>query len=218
MTINSGSRVYQLARAAIFLSALVGLVSCEKKEVPDPYYFLNPTLPIAVPLKIDIAGTVFVQEFWVLPQQEKETTRVRHFFIGFRVPENGVDESIKNTDKLLKNDIPVKLLLKKIGSNKETVVQLLERAYLNVKDQQELMFVPLQNNIALKRKLTNGDPELYLKKGLTTPGSRYSEFEIASLRDPEPGLYRLEVQLLKDNPDLSALATELIITNYYKGK
>jgi hypothetical protein len=38
------------------------------------------------------------------------------------------------------------------------------------------------------------------------------------VRTIEPGYYRLEVKVLKDNPNVPAVVTDLIVSNHNKGK
>ena len=199
-------------------STLLSLLGCEKqdKNDPGPYYFLQPQLPIVAPMKLDRAGAKYSVNFWVLPDRETKITY--GFFMGFRsvLPADAPIATIIEVEKFLRQgDIPLEVKLTKLDASAEKKLQLF------VPPEQvngALVYVPIHDDLATIRTLTNGDSDEFLAKKLLDPSKRYSELEVAALQKAEPGYYRLDVRVLKDNAEAVNLALELLVSNYYKGK
>jgi hypothetical protein len=204
----------------MFLSALFS--GCgSKKEVLDPYFFLNPRLPITAPLKLHQAGEKVSLDFWVVP--EPDSQRVRGFFIGFRVslPASGqpnADSELKKTDFLDRSNpqMPVRITLVKIGTVNETKIPLLEDYFVAGMEKSIDRFI--SNDTAIRPRATSADGDLMRAKNLEDPEKRYREFHYAMVNSIEAGHYRLELEVLKSNVDAAKISAELLISNYRKGK
>ncbi len=186
----------------------------------DPYYFMQPQLPVTTPMKIDRAGAKYVMHFWVLP--EPSSRRVRPFFVGVRSTlsfdrDAAIISEVK--DFLRQADIPVQVKLTKLDEPTERKIQLLAPPVL-IDD--KLSFAPLLNDLAPTREYADADNDLLIKNKILDQkrdaNIDYRYFQFAELRNPEPGYYRLEVQVLKDNPNAPKIPTDLIVSNHYKGK
>jgi hypothetical protein len=167
-------------------------------------------------MKLDRAGAKYSVNFWVLPNRETKITY--GFFIGFRsiLPADAEAATVIAIDDLLRQgDLPMEVRLTKLGASTEQKIQLSASPQLV---NGALVYSPLSNDLATIRTLTNGDSDEFLAKKLLDASKRYAEFEIAVLQKAEPGYYRLDVRVLKDNAETSKLALELLVSNYYKGK
>jgi hypothetical protein len=204
----------------MFFSTL--LSGCgSKKETIDPYFFLNPRLPITAPLKLYQVGEKVSLDFWVVP--EPDSQRVRGFFIGFRVilpaaNKPNADAEFKKSDFLSSGNpqMPVRIKLIKIEGAVETKISLLERYF--AAGMENSIDRPIANDIVVRARATSADGELMRAKNLEDPEKRYREFQYAIANSVEAGQYRLELEILKDNAEAAKISTELLVSNYYKGK
>ncbi len=113
---NTSTRVI----AALLGAALLSLSACETREPVDPYYFMQPQLPVITPMKIDRAGAKYVMHFWVLPEQSSR--RVRPFFIGVRLAQStgeSAETLIEIERFFIAADIPVRVKLAKLDAPTE---------------------------------------------------------------------------------------------------
>lgn len=206
------------AISALLAGALLGLPGCENrgKADADPYYFLQPQLPVVTPMKLDRAGAKYSMNFWVLPEQPSQ--RIRSFFIAFRSSLSFAEETTTINDIgdfLQYGDIPLEVQLTQLNAPGEKKIQLLASPDLIDGD---LKYTPLSNDQARVRNLADADNDLLIAKKLLDLSKRNKYFEFAVVRTIDPGYYRLDVQVLKNNPKASTIATELIVSNNYKGK
>lgn len=195
---------------------------CEsKKPAVDPYFFLNPRLPITVPIKLHQAGEKVSLDFWVVPEQAGQT--VRPFFIGFRVvlPAAGktnADVEFKKSGLLYDSDpqMPVRIKLVKMVSGVATKMSLLEEYF--AAGMEKSIDRPIVNDIAIRARATSADNELMQAKKLEDPEKRYRESQYVMVNPVEAGHYKLEFEVLKNNADALTIVTELLISNYRRGK
>ncbi len=213
-------------KLGIFIS--IGLVfsallsGCEsKKQTIDPYFFLNPRLPITAPLKLQQAGEKVSLDFWVVP--EPDSQRVRSLFIGFRVvlPAFGkpnADSEFKNSAFLADSNpqLPVRIKLVKMVSGVETKIPLLEEYF--AAGMEKSIFRPMSNDIAVRPRPTSADGDLMRAKNLEDSEKRYREFQYAMIDSIEAGHYKLEFEVLKGNAEAAKISTELLVSNYHRGK
>jgi hypothetical protein len=205
---------FKLAWVAAVALAFLG---CEKREPVDPYYFMQPQLPVLTPMKLDRAGAKYTLNFWVLPELGSKTTY--GYFIGIRTTQpNDADlTAIQEVDEFLRlADIPLEVKLIKLDESAQKKIQLFGPPILV--DNSELRYAPLSDDVAPIRKAVSADNDLLIKKKLLDLSKRQEYFQFASVRTPDPGYYQLEVRVLKDNPKAANIATDLIVSNHRKGK
>jgi hypothetical protein len=205
--------------------AALALSACERREPVDPYYFMQPQKPAVTPIKLDRAGEKYTMHFWVLPDPGSQT--VMPYFIGIRTTVSFARDSAlisKSKDFLSTADIPLEVKLTKIDEPAEKKMQLFSPPELvrGLDGIDTVKYTPLSGDLAPNRRLTGADGDLLMKNKLldlkrdADIDDRY--FQFAEARTPDPGYYRLEVRVLKDNPAMPAIATDLIVSNYRKGK
>jgi hypothetical protein len=207
----------KLARVALLGAVLLSLLACEKQEPVDPYYFMQPQLPVLTPMKLDRAGAKYTLNFWVVPELGSRTTY--GYFIGIRTtqPNDAGLTAIQEVDEFLRlADVPLEVKLIKLDESAQKKIQLFGPPILV--DNSELKYAPLSDDVAPIRKAVSADNDLLIKKKLLDLNQRQEYFQFASVHTPDPGYYRLEVRVLKDNPKASNLATDLIVSNHRKGK
>jgi hypothetical protein len=204
--------------AGALAAAALSLPGCENREraATDPYYFLQPQLPVVTPMKLDRAGAKYSMNFWVLPEQPSQ--RIRPFFIGFRslLPLDTATATLIDVGEVLQyGDIPLEVQLTQLDALAEKKIQLLGPPELIDGD---LKYTPLINDQAPIRRAVDADNDLLIAKKLLDLSKRDEYLQFAVVRTIAPGYYRLDVRVLKDNPKTSTIDTELIVSNHYKGK
>ena len=207
-----------------FIAYLFALSGCtEKPGELNPYFFLEPSLPIVQPLALHKAGTKATVEFWVLPIAG--TRSARGFFIGFRakkVPNanlSAMDDTIRATK------IPVRMMLKKLDA------QPVRNAVLEERYQSSdsgfpagpSLYRPLAADITSQLTSGNSDAMPMIKKGFNTLAADkyindYQEYELALNRDYQAGHYRLDIEVLSENAVLSSFDIELLISHFQRSK
>lgn len=215
-----GRRVRSLL-ALCFVSIAAAGCNPKSGESAELAKLSESDLPIVRALPLGKSGTTITLDF-VLPAKagaKSDEKTARSFFIGFRIllTPDLFDGNFQTVDHLVSRaDMPVRVVLQKTDTTPATPIRLTE-----------YMFSPepgpppsrvLIDDIAVTKHRTSADPELLFKKGLSDSKLTYFEYEFAHVTDPQAGSYRLSIETLKDSVDLQALATEIIVTNYYQGK
>jgi hypothetical protein len=203
----------------LICAALLSLTACERGEPVDPYYFMQPQVPAVTPIKLDRAGAKYTMHFWVLPEPSSKI--VTPFFIGIRSKASyELDAAALGAvkDFFRAADIPLEVKLTKLDEPTEKKIQLFSPPELV---EGNLKYTPLKDDLAPVRQAADADNTLLIKNKLLDLkdhekiDDRYHQFaEVRAL----PGYYRLEVKVLKENPNVPAVATDLIVSNYNKGK
>ncbi len=199
------------------------------KDHVDPYFFMTPQLPMVEPFSFDKAGAKKSIEFWVLP--EEKTARTRVFFIGLRTvlaagaSDAANDAFFKKRDLLAYADMPVQIKLYKLDSPNAGQVELVEGYTVKGAEgplSDSYATRPIVGDVATKRRPTDADNAALDKKGIPddyTQGQRIKHLEFCATKFPTiPGRYRVDIEVLKDNPEIASETTELIISRYHPGK
>ena len=205
-----------------FITYLFALSGCtEKPEELNPYFFLEPSLPIVQPLALHKAGTKATVEFWVLPIAG--TRSARGFFVGFRMKKVPNANVSAMRDTILATKIPVRMTLQKLDAQPVRNAVLMEKYQSSDPNYPAGPdpFRPLVGNITSQINLGNADSVPMERKGFNdanVAGNEYQEYELAFNRDFEAGRYRLDFEVLSDNTELSKFNIELLISQVQRSK
>lgn len=231
----SANKMLTVRTWAIWIGViLLLLMGCTKTTTHDPYFFLNPRLPVVLPIKLDRSGSAYAMEFWVVPEHERapwyaifandpseKEIWVRNFFLGFRavLPAEAETSEINRVEGVLASgELPLEVKLTKIDTSTNTKVQLYrwqDSSTVGAPGD----FVPLKDEVVTQRQITNGDTVKLQNKGLENPTKRYVELQVATLRgEIPPGRYLYEIKVLKDNPAAANIQIEMMASNYQRAK
>jgi hypothetical protein len=221
---------------AIFFSLmLLPLTGCDKAPPYDPYYFLNPRLPVVMPIKLDRAGATYSMEFWVVPEHERapwtaifardpsyKEIWVRGFFLGFRavLPADADSKELDRVRNALAfSELPLEIRLTRIDTPTNKKMQL-HRWQESSPEGTHGSYVPLTSDLVRKHTIANSDTAKMLDKNLQEASKRYIEIEVASTtyKDVAPGHYRYELKVVGDNPALANMTIELMSANHRQAK
>jgi hypothetical protein len=181
----------------------LGLTSCTNKQ--DPYFFLQPQLPIIQPFDLSQAGQKVTLDFWVLPPKKKPRNP-----INYGVTFNHISEDYDTPRKFDLLDIPVKAQLYLVqGQNLKPV-----------------MFVGVAKPT---RGYSQPDTSFTQGSGVVFPSTHSSasskfgdgvEFEYSFLhfRPTEYGQYRVILETQQDNPTIRNEDFKLRVDAIYFGK
>lgn len=192
--------VIPACRLALLLLPLFAFSACSHG---DPYFFLNPKLPVSVPFAMDKAGNKAGIDFWVVPGNvDLDKTYMVSFSFDRK---HGLDPM-----QLFMGDHPslrpkVSLRLWLINNQNQTRVPLKGRS-LNLAEDD-----PARTPGAF------GDDLAYLR--LRTWDGNVADMLVASFKLEEYGHYRAEIEVLQDTPALQGIPSELIVKEVFnRGK
>jgi hypothetical protein len=181
----------------------LGLTSCTNKQ--DPYFFLQPQLPIIQPFDLSQAGQKVSLDFWVLPPKKNSRNP-----INYGVTFTHISEDYDTPRKFDLLDIPVKAQLYLVqGQNLKPV-----------------MFVGVAKPT---RGYSQPDTSFTQGSGVVFPSTHSSasskigdgvEFEYSFLhfRPTEYGQYRVVLETQQDNPTIRNEDFKLRVDAIYFGK
>lgn len=181
------------AKMLCVLVMCLGMGSCTDS---DPYFFLNPKMPVSTPFALEKAGNKVSVDFWVLPKRQKlnETQ-----MIGLRYPVSK-DLVLGTMDMMRGTEIPLQVKLVAIDNLSETPIALRGASDPNP----SAPFGAIANGVAYPSPYRHRAP--------------FQEVIVALFRPPRYGHYRVEVSILKDNVSLKSMPFELFVSDYFGGK
>jgi hypothetical protein len=203
---------------SVWLICAVLLSACQEPPPErDPYFFLQPSIPLSQPINFGKAGEKADVTFWVLPSRNDYVAP--SFFVGFRVmvPKDADASSIsKTTGSLNLEVIPLEVSLVRLspsvvgkcGGRNDQSQSVCES------NTGEKIF----SGVISSKQPTSADFDQMLKKGLVDLRRQYLENELIRVNKPHPGQYRLRLEVLKDNPTIAGFTSELLVATYNKGK
>jgi hypothetical protein len=173
---------------------LIGLISviCLTACQQTP----NPKPPLTKPIQLDKAGVKESIEFWANPRDSHEKNQL---MVGLILKETSLTKDLLIQDRLRVNalTLPIKISLVKIDNMKKTVVF---RSFLDTSFD----------------RLSNVSSGLVVYGDIFTYGG---DIMLALLDRTEPGFYRVEVEVMQDNPAFKEVKADLFVAyRLYGGK
>ncbi|HUA81101.1 MAG TPA: hypothetical protein VL997_12065 [Dyella sp.] len=181
---------------AIFLGVVCfALFACSRG---DPYFFLNPQLPVSVPFAMDKAGNKAVIDFWAVPGNADLS---KTYMVSFSFDRHGSHDPMV----LFMSDKPalrpkVRIHLWLIKNQNQQSVPLKDRS-----------LILATGDTARPQVIGNDIAYVYL----TAWTGDFADMLVASFDLNEYGHYRAEIEALQDTPALHGLRSELSVTEVF---
>jgi hypothetical protein len=201
----------------LILLLLVALSACTQ---PKPEASRAKNFPVVEPFAIDRAGSKATVEF-ELPNA-LDNGVLRPVFIGFRGIARGgtytkeeLKESMKQTDYMDREAIPVRIRLWRIENGEPTLTVPKELDEIPGKEN-KFKYVDISGDgYVIHHDATGHDAEEMMAIGQFDLKKAYFVYQFARITPPIPGRYRLEIESLKTHPMLHGLDYQLIVTHYH---
>ena len=178
------------------LIACGGLFACKKSE--DPYYFLNPKLPLTQPFSIEKAGNKASMDFWVLPNAENATRFCDVMFL-FNYADKAGDPR-KAVDEI---EVPLKIKVFYVqnGDRKPIEARVWSKS---------IAAASLNANIEQRQRLSISEGDAYLVDDGWDSSQVY--MSVASFKPEKFGQYHIEIETIKDQPVFNNHKSEIVIS------
>lgn len=169
-------------------------------------------LPIVRPFALDRADESLSIDANIPPRKEGQGELV---MIGFRVAIPSGNFAMH--DKLETARIPVLVTVTRDSSTGPEPVPVFSRRYVAG---QGLLEIPVRADGYSDEKsaMVNADAGALSSAGLLVAGQNYAEYAFVTFKPPAPGRYRISVQIKEASPDLTDLASELLISYTHTGE
>ncbi len=181
----------------------LGLTSCTNKQ--DPYFFLQPQLPIIQPFDLSQAGQKVALDFWVLPPKKNPRNP-----INYGVTFNHIAETYVRPNKFDLLDIPVKAQLYLVqGQNLKPVMFVGAAKPPRAASQPDTSFTQGSGVVF---------PSNYRSTSSKFEGRPEDQYVLLHFRPTEYGQYRVVLETQQDNPTIRNEDFKLRVDTIYFGK
>jgi hypothetical protein len=182
----------------------LGLTSCTNQQ--DPYFFLQPQLPIIQPFDLSQAGQKVALDFWVLPPKKNPRNPINYGVTFNHIAEDSDSERPNKFDLL---DIPVKAQLYLVqGQNLKPVMFVGAAKPPRAASQPDTSFTQGSGVVFPSLHGTSGSFE----------GRFSDEYVLLHFRPTEYGQYRVILETQLDNPTIRNEDFKLRVDTVYFGK
>jgi len=182
-------------------------MGCKHSEQPAAQPHMQPRAPIKLPIPLDKAGYKVDMTFWVIPSKKYETWP---FFVGLNIPFTAGDGT--RIELMDAHPVKARVTLHRMEEGGAETKVVLEAPVKISKPEEPSKYewIPLPNDVAKSSGV--GSYRLSYK-----PEDKYQvdgairELSFGSAGVLVQGQYRLQVELVEDNPALKDIPAYLVV-------
>jgi hypothetical protein len=184
--------------SCIVTAMLLAFIALDAHLRRDPYFFLNPKIPVSVPFAMDKAGNKAVIDFWAVPGNvDLDKTYMVSFSFNRRGSHDPMELFMSDKPKLRPK---VSVRLWQIRNSDKEAATLKDRSLILAEGDPD-------------RSPNIGDEVAYLYLTAWTGDQAY--MLVASFKLQKYGHYRAEIEALQDTPSLNGVASRLEVTEAF---
>lgn len=188
------------------------LAACSSPEQPPPFYSphqaaTRTAVPLVRPFKLVPMSEPFVLEFDLLPPGRNSSSALT---IALRVSDASTGKARDITDAIRNSGLNATVVLTSLDAKIPTP-QLYTIDFDAIGPGYKPS-VPVAADGRVYGVMRESVDSIALDEaGLTAPGMDYRMVSFAWAKSPQPGRYRLELQLIDPAPQLASISTELLL-------